>query len=355
MTGIQLENVTKTFGSFVALEEMSLTIPDGAFCVFLGPSGCGKSTTLNLIAGLDEVTSGQISIGGRDVTDLAPHERDIAMVFQSSLLYPHLSAIDNIKMSLKNTSLSSEESQKRIDYAVGILNIESELAKKPGAMSGGQRQRVAMAKAIVRQPSAFLMDEPLAALDAALRQSLRVELVAMQKQLETTTVFVTHDQIEAMTMGDMIVVMNEGRIEQVGSPQEVYEHPATRFVAGFIGSPQMNFIAGHIRMSGDDILFEGQSGTVALAAHLKDQASNGPMELCVRPENMSLERKETAGMIKAQVFAVENLGKESIVIVKSNAGEELRAIMTPQHDFRIGETAFIRPDTSQAHLFSINR
>ena len=353
MSGIQLDNVTKTFGNFVALEDMSLEIPDGAFCVFLGPSGCGKSTTLNLVAGLEDLTSGQIRIGERNVTELAPHERDIAMVFQSSLLYPHLSAIDNIKMSLRNTDISPQETRMRIDHAVGILNIESELGKKPGAMSGGQRQRVAMAKAIVRQPAAFLMDEPLAALDAALRQSLRVELVAMQKQLKTTTIFVTHDQIEAMTMGDMIVVMNEGRIEQVGTPREIYEHPDTRFVAGFIGSPQMNFLSGRARTEGERAWFETAAGSIPVPGALPDSAPAGPSELCVRPENVSLAREAGDNTLEGQVIAIENLGKESIVIVKSKTGDELRAIVPPRHEFEVGKTAFMTFDTSHAHLFSV--
>ena len=214
MSGIQITGLKKNFGQFEAIAEMNLVIPDGSFCVFLGPSGCGKSTTLNCVAGLEDVSAGTIRIGDRDVTSLPPHERDIAMVFQSSLLYPHLTALQNIKMSLKNTQTTAAEADRRIKHAVDILEIESELSKKPGSMSGGQRQRVAMAKAIVRNPSAFLMDEPLAALDAALRQSLRTELVALQKSLGTTTIFVTHDQVEAMTMGDMIVVMNDGRVEQ---------------------------------------------------------------------------------------------------------------------------------------------
>ena len=353
MSGIQIENVTKKFGEFVAIEEMSLNIPDGAFCVLLGPSGCGKSTTLNLVAGLNDVTKGKIKIGERDVTPLPPHERDIAMVFQSSLLYPHLSALENIKMSLRNTDVPKKEVDRRIDHAVQILNIKSELGKKPASMSGGQRQRVAMAKAIVREPSVFLMDEPLASLDAALRQSLRVELVALQKQLGTTTIFVTHDQIEAMTMGDLIVVMNDGRVEQTGSPKQIYANPASRFVAGFIGSPQMNFLIGQVITSGASTLFETAMGSFVIPPKLLEEISSQSVELCVRPENVSISRKALDKSIQGKVFAIENLGKEAVIFLKSSQGKELRVIASPQHDFSIGDIAYLSFDTSHAHIFEL--
>ncbi len=354
MPGIEIKNLKKSFGEFEAIREMSLTIPDGAFCVFLGPSGCGKSTTLNIVAGLDNATSGTISIAGRDVTALAPHERDIAMVFQSSLLYPHLTGLQNIQMSLRNTDTPAVEAAARIEHAIEILEIKSVLNKKPGAMSGGQRQRVAMAKAIVRKPAAFLMDEPLAALDAALRQSLRSELVALQKRLGTTTIFVTHDQVEAMTMGDIIVVMNAGAIEQVGTPDEIYNAPATKFVAGFIGSPPMNFFDGTVSQEAGEPMLSTEAGTLKIPPHLHSRiAGNGVKHaLAVRPQHMQISRTAQGQSISATVFVVENLGKESVIILNDAAGKAYRVLAAPDHGYKRGESAFLVPDLDRALLFS---
>lgn len=352
MPGIEIRNLSKSYGEFTAIKHMDLSVPDGAFCVFLGPSGCGKTTTLNIIAGLDEATAGRVIIGGRDVTDLPPHERDIAMVFQSSLLYPHLTALDNIKMSLRNSAAGPDEITRRIDEAVAMLNIAEVLRKKPGAMSGGQRQRVAMAKAIVRKPAAFLMDEPLAALDAALRQSLRAELVALQKRLGVTTIFVTHDQIEAVTMGDLIVVMNENRVEQVGTPHEIYNSPKTRFVAGFIGTPRINFLPGRVEQGSGGPVFASAQGALPLPPELAAKAPAGAAELCVRPENVTVSRGRKDGAWSAQIFAIENLGKEAVIIMRGGDGAEMRAVARPDHGFKTGETAFVELDTSHAHLFA---
>jgi ABC-type sugar transport system ATPase subunit len=246
MAGLRLEHLRKTFGSHVAVEEVDLDVANGEFLVLLGPSGCGKTTTLNMIAGLEAPTSGRIRFDGQDVTDAPPHRRNIAMVFQSALLYPHMTARQNIEASLYRSGLAADEQRRRIGEAVAMLDIAAHLDKLPSQMSGGQRQRVATAKAIVREPAAFLLDEPLSALDAALRLTLRAELVNLQKRLGTTTIFVTHDQVEAMTMGDRIAVMRAGRIEQLDSPDGVYNRPATLFVAGFIGSPPMNMIGGEV-------------------------------------------------------------------------------------------------------------
>lgn len=352
MPGIEIKNLSKTYGEFIAIEHMDLSVPDGAFCVFLGPSGCGKTTTLNIVAGLDEATTGNIIIGGRDVTDLPPHERNIAMVFQSSLLYPHLTALENIKMSLRHSKASADEMARRIDEAVAMLNIEQVLGKKPSAMSGGQRQRVAMAKAIVRQPAAFLMDEPLAALDASLRQSLRTELVALQKRLGITTIFVTHDQIEAVTMGDLIVVMNQNRVEQIGAPDEIYNSPKTRFVAGFIGAPQINFLPGEVTQDKDGLVFIGAQGRIPLPPALAAKAPAGAAELCVRPEHVTVSHEAKDGASAARVFAVENLGKESVIILRGENGAEIRAVTKPDHGFKAGETAYLEFDASRAHLFA---
>jgi len=331
---------------------MNLTIPDGSFCVFLGPSGCGKSTTLNCIAGLEEATSGQILMGSRDITDLPPNQRDIAMVFQSSLLYPHLTALQNIKMSLRGAKVNAAELEKRIADVVAMLDIDKLLAKKPAKMSGGERQRVAMAKAIVRDPAAFLLDEPLAALDAALRQSLRSDIVHLQKRLGVTTVFVTHDQVEAMTMGDLVVVMKDGRIEQAGTPQEIYERPATRFVAGFIGSPPMNFLRGERTSLGDNLGIRVGATVIALPKSINELPGRpGTIEIGIRPQHLSLSRNEVTGAIPATVYAIEKLGKEDVVILQTDSKDTLRTLTEPNIGFTIGERLFAVPDVARIHYF----
>jgi ABC-type sugar transport system ATPase subunit len=327
MPGIEIKDLSKAYGDVEAIRSMTLAIPEGAFCVLLGPSGCGKSSTLNCVSGLEEVTSGSVRIGGQDVTHLPPHQRNIAMVFQSSLLYPHLSARQNILMSLKKANLPQAEVARRMSHAVEVLDIESILEKKPAAMSGGQRQRVAMAKAIVREPAAFLLDEPLAALDATLRQSLRSELVALQKKLGTTTLFVTHDQVEAMTMGDMIVVMNDGRIEQVGTPDEIYNQPATRFVAGFIGSPPMNFFDG--RLVPDDLGKRLELEHFSIRLPRDCSRGEGPLSLGIRPQHMRLVESPAEGTLQMTVTGLERLGKESVLILKDAGDTTHRMLVDP--------------------------
>jgi ABC-type sugar transport system ATPase subunit len=347
---LSIEKLKKSYGKIPAIHEMDLAIADGAFCVFLGPSGCGKSTTLNCIAGLETASSGRILLGERDITDLPPYRRDIAMVFQSSLLYPHLTGAHNIRMSLRG--VEPAEIDRRIAHTVAMLDIAKLLDKKPGTMSGGERQRVAMAKAIVRNPAAFLMDEPLAALDAALRQSLRAELVHLQKRLGVTTIFVTHDQVEAMTMGDVIVVMNGGRIEQVGSPQEIYEKPRTRFVAGFIGSPPMNFIRGRLTREGDKAVLRSGSTTIVLPNHLVPATSGKGEEVDAgfRPQHIAISSEAIVGSAPATVYAVERLGKENVIVLESETKETLRALTEPTTNYAIGDRVFLVPDPSRAHI-----
>lgn len=352
MPDIKIRNLRKSYGNYTAIHQMDLTIPEGAFCVFLGPSGCGKSTTLNCIAGLEDATTGQILMGDRDVTDLPPYQRNIAMVFQSSLLYPHLTALQNIKMSLRGSKANPAELEKRISDAVAMLNIGKLLEKKPSRMSGGERQRVAMAKAIVRNPAAFLMDEPLAALDAALRQSLRSDLVHLQKQLGVTTVFVTHDQVEAMTMGDLVVVMKDGRIEQAGSPQDIYERPATRFVAGFIGSPPMNFLSGDLTMLGDEPAIRSGSTVIALPKSLNLPASGGTIEIGVRPQHFTLLQEQLEGAVPATVYAIERLGKENVIVLESESKDTIRVLTGPSVVPSLGERMFAKPDVKKIHQFS---
>ena len=354
MPGITIEKLHKRYGAQTAIEEVDLTIADGQFCVLLGPSGCGKSTTLNCIAGLEDVTSGKIILGGRDVTRLAPHQRDIAMVFQSSLLYPHLNGERNIRMSLRNAKADPAEVDRRLSRVVAMLDIAKVLDKKPAMMSGGERQRVAMAKAIIRNPAAFLMDEPLAALDAALRQSLRAELVHLQKQLGVTTVFVTHDQVEAMTMGDVIVVMNAGRVEQIGTPQEIYEKPKTRFVAGFIGSPPMNFLRGELVREGSKVVLHSGQTIIELPESLV--ASNGAgkqaIDIGFRPQHAALAFEPTSGAVPVAVYAVERLGKENVIVLENGAKETFRVLTQPTWSCAIGDRVFLVPDLSRAHVFA---
>src|SRR5271163_2777754 len=262
MAEVALRNVIKRYDDVEAVRSISLDIPDNEFVVLVGPSGCGKSTTLRMIAGLEEVTSGDIYIGGAIVNDLPPKDRDIAMVFQNYALYPHMSVYENMSFGLKLRKFPKDEIKRRVDNAARILDITELLERKPKALSGGQRQRVAMGRAIVRNPKVFLFDEPLSNLDAKLRVQMRTEIKKVHQKVTTTTVYVTHDQVEAMTLADRVVVMNAGRIEQVGAPNDLYHSPATRFVAGFIGSPAMNFMPCRLTGSGD-----------ALSARLTDTLS----------------------------------------------------------------------------------
>ena len=288
MSRIHLDRLHKSFHRHVAVRDLDLTIENGELLVLLGPSGCGKTTTLNCIAGLEMPSSGRVLFDGEDVTTGSPHQRNIAMVFQSSLLYPHMSARQNIRMSLAKQKLDRQEADRRVTEAASILGIEALLDKLPSQLSGGELQRVATAKAIVRQPRAFLLDEPLAALDAALRLTLRAELVNLQKRLGTTMIVVTHDQVEAMTMGDRIAVMKEGRLEQIGTPDEIYNRPATLFVAGFVGSPPMNLIEGEIARQDGRARFA--SGDFAVEPN-RSAGAAGPATLGVRPQHLRIHAR----------------------------------------------------------------
>ncbi|MBX6321919.1 MAG: ABC transporter ATP-binding protein, partial [Rhodospirillaceae bacterium] len=342
MATIRLDRLRKAFAGHVAVDGLDLEVRDGEFLVLLGPSGCGKTTTLNCIAGLEQPSAGRILFDDRDVTAEPPHLRNVAMVFQSAMLYPHMTARQNIEASLRRSGLPAEEKRRRIEQAVAILEIGDLMDKLPSQMSGGQRQRVATAKAIVRQPTAFLLDEPLSALDAALRLTLRAELVNLQKRLATTTVFVTHDQVEAMTMGDRIAVMRDGRLEQIGTPDDIYNRPQTVFVAGFVGSPPMNFIEGAVA--------EGcfRSGPLALRL----AAPPGPAILGVRPQDLAVVGPGTDGALPAAVFALEHLGRESVVIAEAEKGLRLRALVSPGFSARLGEPLWFAPDPTRCLLFA---
>jgi ABC-type sugar transport system ATPase subunit len=304
-----------------------------------------------MIAGLTDPTSGTITFDREDVTRQPPHNRNIAMVFQSSLLYPHLTARKNIAMSLKRSGLSAADVAERIEWSAGILDIARLLDKMPSELSGGERQRVATAKAIVRQPACFLLDEPLAALDAALRLTLRSELVNLQKRLHTTMVYVTHDQTEAMTMGDRIAVMRDGKLQQIGTPDEIYNRPETLFVAGFVGSPPMNFFAGRIdAVEGAPTFVAGPMRT-QLPDGFHGVRVGGDVTLAVRPGHVRAQLSACPGSMPAVVFALEHLGSESVLILDGPSHSKIRAIVEPRFKADVGDTLHVVPDVTQALLF----
>ncbi len=342
MASLSIENVGKHFGATPILHGVSIEIPDGAFVILVGPSGCGKSTLLRMIAGLEEITAGEIRIGSRVVNRVPPKERDIAMVFQSYALYPHMTVEQNMAFSLRLKGAPPQEMKSKVGRAADILGLQDLLARYPKELSGGQRQRVAMGRAIVRDPSVFLFDEPLSNLDAKLRVQMRGEIKSLHQRLATTTVYVTHDQIEAMTMADQIVVMNHGRIEQIGAPLELYDRPANIFVAGFIGSPAMNFLRGTLRHDG----FETTDGLVLpvdanAKAHVGSSAVYG-----IRPEHLALDG---AGLPFA-VELVEPTGSETQVQGKLGS-QPFSGVFRERVDARPGETIRVRPLPGAIHLF----
>jgi multiple sugar transport system ATP-binding protein len=329
MAEVSFEGVTKQFGDSVAVDELTLHIPDGELLVLLGSSGCGKTTALRLVAGLEEVSEGTISIGGRLVNDVDPKDRDVAMVFQSYALYPHLSVAKNIEFPLRQRGMDKEERAAKVKEAAVTLGLDTLLDRKPSQLSGGQRQRVALARAIVRDPQVFLMDEPLSNLDAALRVQTRADIVALQARLSTTTLYVTHDQVEAMTMGDRIAVMSHGVLQQVAAPEDLYARPANTFVAGFLGSPGMNLLPGKIgRGPDDDVTVEVASGSVPLPVALRFAAAQAvEVVLGLRPESL---RIDPDGPLQAEVTIVELLGAETHVICTTTDGSRLIVRQPPQ-------------------------
>jgi ABC-type sugar transport system ATPase subunit len=354
MAQIRVEGLRKEFGKAVAVNDLSLTVEDGEFLVLLGPSGCGKTTTMNCIAGLETPSRGAIYFNGEDVTRLPPHHRNTAMVFQSALLYPHLTGRQNIAMSLKKDRLPRHEVDARIEDLVNLLNIRPLLDKLPAHMSGGERQRVATAKALVRQPTAFLLDEPLSALDAAHRESLRTELVNIQTRLSTTTIFVTHDQIEAMTMGDRIAVMKAGDLQQIGTPKDVYDSPDNLFVAGFVGSPSMNFLQGSLVTRDDGVEFRGEQASIPLPSLQPRQvrAVHGGVVLGVRPQHVTISHDGTdPGHLRGQIFALEHLGREIVASVDYGGVDKFKVITSTEFRGRVGEPVSLTVDDRQAFLF----
>ncbi|RAX40715.1 ABC transporter ATP-binding protein [Rhizobium tropici] len=328
MGSLQLKSIRKAYGTHDVLKGIDLEVRDGEFVIFVGPSGCGKSTLLRSIAGLEDVTSGAVLINGQDVTVTPPAKRGISMVFQSYALYPHLTVKDNMGLGLKQAGTAKAEIDSRVEKASSMLSLAPYLARRPAELSGGQRQRVAIGRAIVREPELFLFDEPLSNLDAALRVQTRLEIARLHRSLKATMIYVTHDQVEAMTLADKIVVLNAGAIEQIGSPMELYNRPANTFVAGFIGSPQMNFIAAE-RL--------GESGAKTVG---------------IRPEHITLSRDQ--GSWAAKVIHVEHLGADTIIYLESETTGLLTARLFGEHKYEPDEMVYATPDANQMHRFDAN-
>jgi multiple sugar transport system ATP-binding protein len=347
MANVTIRSVKKSFGAVPILHGVDIEIPDGSFTVLVGPSGCGKSTLLRMIAGLEQVTGGDILIGGNRVNDFPPKERDIAMVFQNYALYPHMTVRDNMSFALLMARKEKSEIEARVKRAAEILGLESLLERYPRQLSGGQRQRVAMGRAIVRDPQVFLFDEPLSNLDAKLRVAMRSEIKELHLRLKTTSIYVTHDQIEAMTMGDQIVVMRDGRIEQTGSPLELYDRPANQFVAGFIGSPAMNFLPGVLRRAGAEAFVEMPDGTRLPAPANTAGADGQSVIFGTRPEHLLLA---DSGGIPVRVVVTEPTGMDTFVACR-HGGADLAAVFRERHDFAPGSTIHLVPDLQRAHLF----
>ena len=337
MADVKIHEIRKSYGAVDVIHGLDIDIADGEFVALVGPSGCGKSTLLRMIAGLEPIDSGTIAIGDRVVNNLPPSERDIAMVFQTYALYPHKSVAENMGFALKVAKTDKAEIDRRVKEAAEILSLTEYLDRKPRHLSGGQRQRVAMGRAIVRDPQVFLFDEPLSNLDAKLRIQMRVEIKELHQRLKTTTVFVTHDQIEAMTLADRIVVMHDGRIEQVGTPLDLYDNPTNEFVATFIGAPSMNLLSANLsngKVKIGEQLFDGPSGT-------------GKVRLGVRPEHLTL----AGDGLPMEVKVVEPTGSETVVFLRFE-GQDVTAIFRERHAFQSGQTIHLKPDPDHIHIFN---
>ncbi|SMO89251.1 ABC transporter ATP-binding protein [Melghirimyces algeriensis] len=360
MAQVKLNHIYKRFGDVTAVSDFDLEIKDKEFLVLVGPSGCGKSTTLRMIAGLEEISEGKLYIGDRLVNDISPKDRDIAMVFQSYALYPHMSVYENMAFGLKLRRFGKEEIDARVKEAAKILDIEHLLDRKPKALSGGQRQRVALGRAIVREPQVFLMDEPLSNLDAKLRVQMRTEISKLHQRLETTVIYVTHDQTEAMTMGDRVVVMKDGVIQQVDTPDRIYHRPVNRFVAGFIGSPAMNFIDGRLVKEKGEVFFHAQNLNVKIPqGRVKTLQEKGyvgkDVVFGIRPEDLHDEpvfiEASTDSRVTLQVEIVENMGSEIYLYLKGITQDSIIARVKARNLFSPGSKVTLAFDMNKAHIF----
>jgi multiple sugar transport system ATP-binding protein len=357
MATVELRHVWKRFGALVAVEDFSLTTSDGEFIVLVGPSGCGKTSSLRMIAGLETVSEGQVLFDGADVTDQLPHDRDVAMVFQNYALFPHLNVYSNIAFGMRLRKVPKNEIDTRVRKAAETLGIEDVLDRRPRELSGGQRQRVALGRVIVREPRVFLMDEPLSNLDAALRMDMRAELIKLQERLGITTFYVTHDQVEALSMGDRVVVMLRGKVQQVGTPTALYEQPSNAYVASFIGSPPMNFLDG--AMSGESLSLPADSVTLALpqaAAADAAKASGREVRLGVRPEHISLSDQPVGDGVyglQGKVDTVEPLGHTTLVRIILPSEQHMNVLVAEKVHHKSGDTVYagFRPE----HIYLFDR
>jgi multiple sugar transport system ATP-binding protein len=345
MASVGIRDVKKAFGQTQVIHGVDISIGDGEFVVLVGPSGCGKSTLLRMIAGLENITAGEIRIGERVVNNVPPKERDIAMVFQNYALYPHMTVAANMGFSLKLRGAPKAEIDQRVNRAAEILGLKPLLERFPRQLSGGQRQRVAMGRAIVRDPQVFLFDEPLSNLDAKLRVAMRTEIKELHQRLKTTTVYVTHDQIEAMTMADKIVVMHDGIVEQIGTPLDLYDRPDNQFVAGFLGSPAMNFLHGKVKQNGA-LGFEGPNGVKLPLGDGPTNSDGRPAVYGVRPEHFTIADDGA----EAEIVVVEPTGSETQVFAKLG-GEEVVAVFRERHKFEPGDKVRLKPNPTLVHLF----
>lgn len=342
---MNIDNVGKAYGSLTVIHGVSVEIPDGEFVVLVGPSGCGKSTLLRMVAGLEPISFGDIKIDGKVVNDLPPKDRDIAMVFQSYALYPHKTVAENMGFALKMRGETKSDIDQRVRRAAEILDLSLYLNRYPRQLSGGQRQRVAMGRAIVRDPKVFLFDEPLSNLDAKLRVQMRAEIKELQRRLATTMIYVTHDQVEAMTMADRIVVLRDGKVEQIGTPLDLYDRPANIFVAGFIGSPSMNLVKGHVRAGRELPFFETEDGIVLQLGNIGAGLEGRAAYYGIRPEHFVL-----GGDTQVQVTVVETTGSETQVFGRLGTQKVIGVFRARVPD-RAGETLAMTPDASAVHLF----
>jgi multiple sugar transport system ATP-binding protein len=351
MAGITLKGLKKSYGTAHVIKGVDIEIEDGEFVVFVGPSGCGKSTLLRMIAGLEDISAGELSIGGKVVNDLPPKDRGVAMVFQSYAIFPHMSVRENVGFGLTIAGASKAEKAEKVANAARILQMEHLLDRRPSQLSGGQRQRVAIGRAIVRNPQVFLFDEPLSNLDAALRMDMRLEIGKLHQQLGATMVYVTHDQVEAMTLADKIVVLKDGMVQQIGSPMELYHNPANLFVAGFLGSPAMNFLDVDVTaVNGSKVLVSNAAlKPVEITAKVGGFTAGGKAKLGIRPQYLT--PVESGGMLQGRIALTERLGSETVVDLTLGDGTRLIAALARDAVFPIGADLGLTFDAAQAHIF----
>jgi multiple sugar transport system ATP-binding protein len=349
--GLELRNIRKSFGSLTVLNDVSLTIAPTEFVAFLGPSGCGKTTLLRVIAGLENADAGELYLHGRRIDQILPRDRGIAMVFQSYALYPHMSVRENMAFGLRNAGVPKNEIDARVADAVRVLEIEALLERKPGQLSGGQQQRVAIGRAIVKKPKLFLFDEPLSNLDAALRMRTRLEFAELRQRVDATMIMVTHDQVEAMTLADRIVLIKDGKIQQIGTPLEIYSRPSNAFVARFVGSPPMTLVP--VELIGDKdgcALVRLGDGTIVVTRVLANELSRTGLQLGIRPENVSISRGSADG-VKAMAFVVERLGDRTMIYAELADGTSIAAQDKGLSEVRVGDTILLQISGEAAHLF----